>query len=127
MQDSFLSAFTKLNTFSENVTFGAWLKRIVINNSISALKKNSKFNMVPLEKVDLKEDVVENIDYSLLKANDILTKMSHLKSNYKVALTLNLVEGYDYEEIAQIMDISYENSRTTVSRAKSKLKQLLVQ
>lgn len=127
MQDSFLSAFTKLNTFSENVTFGAWLKRIVINNSISALKKNSKFNMVPLEKVDLKEDVVENIDYSLLKANDILTKMSHLKNNYKVALTLNLVEGYDYEEIAQIMDISYENSRTTVSRAKSKLKQLLVQ
>jgi len=44
-----------------------------------------------------------------------------------VAITLNLIEGYDYEEIAQIMDISYENSRTTVSRAKNKLRQLLSQ
>jgi RNA polymerase sigma-70 factor (ECF subfamily) len=127
MQDSFLSAFTKLDTFSENVTFGAWLKRIVINNSISALKKNNKYATIPLEKVDLKDDESEKFDYSMLKAKDILNKMSCLKSNYKVALTLNLVEGYDYEEIAQIMEISYENSRTTVSRAKRKLKQLLIQ
>jgi RNA polymerase sigma-70 factor (ECF subfamily) len=61
----------------------------------------------------------------MLKAGKILNKMSLLKNNYKVALTLNLIEGYDYEEIAQIMEISYENSRTTVSRAKNKLRQLL--
>ena len=53
MQESFLSAFTKLDSFSEKVTFGAWLKRIVINNSITALKKNSRFETEPLEKVDL--------------------------------------------------------------------------
>ena len=125
MQESFLSAFTKLDSFSGTVTFGAWLKRIVINNSLTALKNNNKFNTVPLEKVTVKEVLEENVDYSILKASDILNKVSQLKNNYKVALTLNLIEGYDYEEIAEIMDISYENSRTTVSRAKNKLRQLL--
>lgn len=125
MQESFLAAFTKLDTFSGNVTFGAWLKRIVINNSLTALKKNNKFDTVSLEKVDLKEVDEEISDYSMIKSRDILNKMSQLKNNYKVALTLNLIEGYDYEEIAQIMDITYENSRTTISRAKNKLRQLL--
>ena len=125
MQESFLAAFTKLDSFSGNVTFGAWLKRIVVNNSLTALKKNNKFNKVPLEKVDLKEINEEKENYSMLKSRDILTKVSQLKDNYKVALTLNLIEGYDYHEIAQIMDISYENSRTTISRAKNKLRQLL--
>ena len=125
MQESFLAAFTKLNSFSGNVTFGAWLKRIVINNSLTALKKNNKFDTIPLEKVDLKELNEESEDYSVLKSKDILNKVSQLKNNYKVAITLNLIEGYDYEEIAQIMNISYENSRTTISRAKNKLRHLL--
>ena len=127
MQESFLSAFTKLDSFSGKVTFGAWLKRIVINNSLTALKKNSRFETEPLERVDLKKYHEEVQDYDMLSAKEILSKVSQLKSNYKVALTLNLIEGYDYEEIAQIMNISYENSRTTVSRAKKKLRQLLTQ
>lgn len=125
MQESFLAAFTKLDSFSGNVTFGAWLKRIVINNSLTALKKNKRLETVSLEKVTIKETTEETADYSLLSAKEILEQVSKLKNNYKVAITLNLIEGYDYEEIAQIMDISYENSRTTVSRAKNKLRQLL--
>ena len=129
MQDSFLAAFTKLDSFSGTVTFGAWLKRIVINNSLTALKNKNKLDTISIEKVTTKEveEDEEKPDYSLLKASDILNKVSQLKNNYKVAITLNLIEGYDYEEIAQIMDISYENSRTTVSRAKNKLRQLLSQ
>jgi len=127
MQESFLAAFTKLDSFSGNVTFGAWLKRIVINNSLTALKKNNRLETVSLEKVTVKVVTEEKQDYSLLSAKEILNQVSKLKNNYKVAITLNLIEGYDYEEIAQIMDISYENSRTTVSRAKQKLRQLLSQ
>lgn len=126
MQDSFLAAFTKLNSYSETVTFGAWLKRIVINNSISALNKKNRIDEIPFEKVEFNEtETVEIIDYNNLKCKEILNKMALLKTNYKVAITLHLIEGYDYEEIAQIMNISYENSRTTISRAKSKLRKLL--
>lgn len=125
MQDSFLAAFTKLNSFSGSVTFGAWLKRIVINNSISALKSKKRLDTIPLDKVDYKNFNEEEVNYNVTDVKELLNKVNELKSNYKIALTLNLIEGYDYEEIAQIMDISYENSRTTVSRAKNKLRQLL--
>lgn len=125
MQESFLAAFTKLDSFSENVTFGAWLKRIVINNSLTTLKKNNRINLVSLDKVSIREMEEEKQDYGLLTASEILNKVSQLKNNYKVAITLNLIEGYDYEEIAEIMNISYENSRTTISRAKQKLRELL--
>jgi len=128
MQESFLAAFTKLNTFSGTVTFGAWLKRIVINKSLTALKNHNRLDTVPIEKVVINEvEDKEKQDYSILKASEILNKVSQLKNNYKVAITLNLIEGYDCKEIAEIMDISYENSRTTVSRAKNKLRQLLSQ
>lgn len=125
MQDSFLAAFTKLDSFSGNVTFGAWLKKIVINNSLTALKKNNRIEKVSLEKVVINKVEDDTQDYTLLTTAEILNNVSQLKNNYKVAITLNLIEGYDYEEIAQIMDISYENSRTTISRAKQKLRQLL--
>ena len=125
MQESFLSAFTKLDSFSGNVTFGAWLKRIVINNSITHLKKNNNFDTgLPLEKVTTTYDDVTDYDYTNVKADEVLIKMNQLKDNYKIALTLHLIEGYDYEEIAEIMNISYENSRTTISRAKNKLREL---
>ncbi|MFD1294345.1 RNA polymerase sigma factor [Lutibacter holmesii] len=125
MQESFLAAFTKLSTFSGNVTFGAWLKRIVINKSLTALKKNKRLETVSLEKVTIQNENEETQNYSSLNAKQILEHVSKLKPNYKIAITLHLIEGYDYEEIAQIMEISYENSRTTVSRAKNKLRQLL--
>ena len=125
MQESFLSAFTKLHTFSGNVTFGAWLKKIVVNNSLTALKKSHKFETIPLEIISLEAPKIENEDINKINSTTILTKISQLKINYKIALTLNLIEGYDYEEIAQIMDITYENTRTTISRAKKKLRQLL--
>ncbi|WP_298370224.1 RNA polymerase sigma factor [uncultured Lutibacter sp.] len=127
MQESFLAAFTKLNSFSGNVTFGAWLKRIVINNSLTALKKSNRLETVPIEKnIIIKCESDETVEaYSNFNFKDILTSLNKLKTNYKVALTLNLIEGYDYEEIGEIMNISYENSRTLISRAKNKLRQLL--
>lgn len=125
MQEVFLSAFTKLDSFSGDVTFGAWLKRIVINRTLTEIKKNSRMNMVPIEKadVDTYEDADEN--YQKVEPKMILEKISGLKSNYKVALTLHLIEGYDYKEVAQIMEISYENTRTTISRAKNSLRKAL--
>jgi len=127
MQESFLVAFTKLGTFKGEVTFGSWLKRIVINKSITQLRKNNKYEEVSLDIVpEQSESVEENNEYSMLKAKDIVESINHLKDNYRLALTLNLIEGYDYEEIAEIMKITYQNSRTTISRAKNKLRQLLV-
>ncbi|MBT8303594.1 MAG: RNA polymerase sigma factor [Bacteroidia bacterium] len=129
MQDSFLTAFAKLGNLKEKVTFGSWLKRIVVNNSIQHYNKNSKYNDVPLDDVMYKiEDhsgVPENYEYTNVKAKQVMDSMKELKDNYRVSLTLHLVEGYDYEEISEIMNISYGNCRTTISRAKESLRQKL--
>ncbi|MFT5216363.1 MAG: RNA polymerase sigma factor (sigma-70 family) [Glaciecola sp.] len=132
MQDSFLTAFTKLDSLKESVTFGSWLKRIVINNSIYHYNKSNKYNEVALDDVLFKVEVeneddgiASDYEFTNLKAQQIIETMKTLKDNYRVSLTLHLVEGYDYDEISEIMDISYANCRTTISRAKENLRQKL--
>ncbi len=126
MQDSFLMAFTKLDTLKESITFGSWLKRIVVNNSIYHYKKNSKYEEVPLDnvlyKVEGNNGIPEDYELTNLKAKQVLETIKTLKDNYRVSLTLHLIEGYDYEEISTIMNISYANCRTTISRAKDSLR-----
>ena len=126
MQEAFLTVFTKLSTFKGEVTFGAWLKRIVINKSLTQLKKNNRYEEVKMDVIPNYEVQEEKIDYSLLNVNTVVEKINSLKQNYQLVLTLNLIEGYDYEEIAQIMEYTNENVRTTISRAKKKLKQILL-
>ena len=130
MQESFLSAFTKLHTFKGDVTFGAWLKRIVINNSIYHYKKQQKNRTVDLDDVMYKVEDNDGVasdqnGYTELKAQKVMETMKRLKDNYRGSLTLHLIEGYDYEEISEIMNISYANCRTTISRAKESLRKKL--
>tara|TARA_R110000764_G_scaffold18497_1_gene49662 strand:+ start:378 stop:932 length:555 start_codon:yes stop_codon:yes gene_type:complete len=130
MQESFLSAFTKLHTFKGEVTFGSWLKRIVINNSIHQYRKQQKKNEVALDevlyKVEDNDGIASDYVFTELKAQKVMETMKDLKENYRVSLTLHLIEGFDYEEISEIMNISYANCRTTVSRAKESLRKKLI-
>ena len=129
MQDSFLTAFSKLDTLQEDGTFGPWLKRIVINNSIYRFKQNNKNKWVSLDDkiyaLHETNNTNSDLDASCLDVQQILNTMNALKDNYRIALSLNLIEGYDYEEISQIMGISYANCRTTISRAKENLRNKL--
>ncbi len=129
MQDSFLTAFTKLNSLKETATFGSWLKRIVINNSIYHYKKSTKYDEVPLDdvlyRVEDQDGVSSDYEFTNLKAKQVIETMKSLKDSYRVSLTLHLIEGYDYEEISEIMNITYANCRTTISRAKENLRQKL--
>lgn len=130
MQESFLSAFTKLDTLKEASMFGAWLKRIVVNNSIYHYKQNSKHQDVPLDdvmyKVEDEQGIADSDELLSVKASQIISTMKTLKDNYQMSLTLHLIEGYDYDEISEIMDISHANCRTMISRAKDSLRQKLL-
>lgn len=126
MQDAFLLAFSKLNTLKDIKTFGAWLKRIVINKSIYHYNKSTKFDEVPLDevlyKVEDTDGITEDYEFTSIQAKQIIETMKNLKDNYRIALTLHLIEGFDYEEISEIMRISNANCRTTISRAKESLR-----
>ena len=130
MQESFLTAFTKLNTLEDTKLFGAWLKRIVVNNSIAHYNKATKQNEIPLDTVMYKVEDDNGIDesnHNSEKVKQIIGVMKTLKPNYSLGLSLHLIEGYDYEEICEIMDISYANCRTMISRAKESLRKKLMQ
>jgi RNA polymerase sigma-70 factor (ECF subfamily) len=130
MQESFLTAFSKLNTLEDSTLFGAWLKRIVVNNSIAYYNKRVKQNEVPLDTVMYKvedDDGIDESDYNNGKVKQIMNIMKTLKPNYNLGLSLHLIEGYDYEEICDIMNISYANCRTLISRAKESLRKKLME
>jgi RNA polymerase sigma factor (sigma-70 family) len=128
MQEGFLKAFTKINDFKQEVAFGAWLKRIIVNYSIDFYKKNNQFKAEDFEKTIYKledSDSDENFDFDNLKVKQILDTIRSLKYNYSMVLTLFYIEGYDQEEICEILKISYANCRTTLSRAKESLRKQL--
>ncbi|MFV0522875.1 MAG: RNA polymerase sigma factor [Mangrovibacterium sp.] len=103
--------------------FGAWLKRIVINHSIDYLRKN-KLDTEKIEEVKFegKEDLDIYIEINYEKLHEALAL---LPDNHRVVFTLFVLEGYDHEEIAEILRINYNTSRSHLARAKAKLRQLL--
>lgn len=127
MQESFLNAFTKLDSWQGTSTFGAWLKKIVVNRSINTYNKKLKYQEVTYtDQLKYTEDDGIGIDREEEQQNPkvrkLLKAMDELKENYRIALTLHLIEGYDHEEICDILNISYANCRTTISRAKESLR-----
>jgi RNA polymerase sigma-70 factor (ECF subfamily) len=124
MQEAFLSAFEKIATYSGTVSFGAWLKRIVINRSLDVLNKRKMI----LEDIEnhsyLRDDSAEEIESKQSFENRLeLVKeaIERLPDGYRIILSLYMIEGYDHDEIGEIMGISSSTSRSQLSRAKQKL------
>lgn len=132
MQESFITAFSKLNTFKGSATFGSWLKRIVINKSIVQYRKSQRFVEVPdfLASQEVDDDMydpgISSDDYESVQSSQLLESMNSLHENYRNILSLHFIEGYDYEEICEILNISYANCRTLMSRAKESLRKKLI-
>lgn len=127
VQEAFIKAFAKLHQYKAEVTFGAWLKRIVINKSIDLLKSKKK-QLQTLEEVHLK--VVDTSDDEWLVEDNITIEdvkhaIEQLPEKYKYVIMLFLIEGYDHQEISEILQITEIASRTQLSRGKVKLQALL--
>jgi len=123
MQEAFLKAFSKMDTYKGEVSFGAWLKRIVVNRSLDYLKKRK----VQFEEVNERTTQVADYQMGTKEVDMKLLKeaIQDLSDGYRVVLSLYLIEGYDHEEISQILGISNSSSRTQLLRAKNKLRELL--
>jgi len=122
MQDAFIKVFKNIQGFKGEVTIGAWIKRIVINQCIDYLKKK-RVELVSIEEKQL--DVAVNDDWSVdevVNVNMVTTAINSLPEKYKVVLSLYLLEGYDHQEIAQVLSISEVASRSQLMRGKNKLK-----
>jgi RNA polymerase sigma factor (sigma-70 family) len=129
VQEAFTDAFRSLEDFHYKSTFGAWLKRIVINTSINYLRKR-KMDMIDIDKTNIghlpEEDMTDEQEIQM-KVEDIKKAVGLLPNGYRTVLTLYLFEGYDQEEIAEILQVSHATVRTQYMRAKQKLVQHIKQ
>ncbi len=125
MQESFLSAFDKIETYSGTVSFGAWLKKIVINRSLDSLKKRRLSFEILDEGVIPERDEGSDDDDISDRIEEIRKAIMRLPDGFRVVLTLYLLEGYDHEEIGQILDINPSTSRSQFTRARKKLEEML--
>lgn len=125
MQESFLTAFKKLATYKGEVSFGIWLKRIVVNRSLDYLRKRKvQFEEVKNELPVYEEEVVDESEYT---AEEVRKAITQLSDGYRTILSLILLEGYDHEEVSEILGISNVTSRTQFCRAKQHLRDYLTE
>lgn len=125
MQEAFIKAFKNMDSYKNEVPFGAWLKRIVINQCIDALKKK-KLELISMNEETLR--IVDDEDWMVegsITAEEIKNVIDGLKEKYRLVLSLYLFEGYDHDEIAQILGITSNTSRTHLLRGKRIVKEKL--
>lgn len=125
MQDGFLKAFSKIERYTSEATLGSWLKTIIINQCLDYLKKR-KLEFVPLEDGNI--EIANDEDWIInrpVSPEVILTHIRDLLQKYATVLQLYLIEGYDHQEISEILDIPPKTSRTHLHRGRILLKKQL--
>lgn len=124
----FTSIFTKIGSFKQEGSFEGWMKRIIVNTAITALRSNSKHYEMKQGNEKLgKRGRVEsaNMIYSQINVKDILSQIQQMPAGYRTIFSLYAIEGYSYEEIAQLLEISIGTVRSQLSKARKTLQKKL--
>ena len=125
MQEAFLTAFHRLFSYKNEVSFGVWLKRIVVNRSLDYLRKRKvEFEEAQSDLPVFDEESNDEAEYTVEEVKDAISQLS---DGYRTILSLILLEGYDHEEVSEILGISNVTSRTQFCRAKQHLRDLLIE
>ncbi len=127
LQDAFIKVFDKIHQFKFEGSFEGWIRKIVIN---TALKKYSvrryEKEVVGYEIKDRDESGMEPSAYSHLTQKEIMDLINNLPDGYRVIFNLYVIEGYQHDEIAEMLGIQPGTSRSQLVKARNMLqKQIL--
>ena len=126
MHEGFLTAFEKLDQYKGENKFGGWLKQIVLRKAFNFVKQKEKTIRYNMNEAVLPTTTEEKTEDDKVQIKRLQEALNQLKDRYRNVLILMYFEGYDYEEISSILNLSYGNCRTLVSRAKDQLKQKMM-
>ena len=124
LQESFSEAFMNLERFRFESTFGAWLKRIVVNKCINEIKRK-KADLEYTDDIARYSEKDDDVDLPNLSVDRVKEAMEQLPDGSRMIFQLYLLEGYDHREIAEILDVSESNSKSQYMRAKRRIKDIL--
>ena len=122
IQESFLSAFKSLSSFNGDSSFGTWVKRIVINKSLNALRQK-KQAFTDLDNLHIAFEESEDEDFPEVTPDVIHEAIKSLPEKARVVLNLYLLEGYIHKEIAELLNISESTSKSQYQRARKLLQE----
>lgn len=123
MIESFYKIFSKISQFKDQGSFEGWMKRIVINESLMRIRKKNNLNLhIELEKAyDTKEEAVA---LDQLQYEELLSLLEELPQGYRTVFNLYVIEGYKHREIAELLNISINTSKSQLILAKKRLREL---
>ena len=127
LQEAFINAFRNIDSYRGDATFGAWLKRIVVNKAINAVSRKKHDPIPDDDRWDVAEDEPPADYGDGLTVDRVKRCIEELPDGYRTVLSLYLLEGYDHQEIGEIMGISESTSKSQLNRAKARLRELLTQ
>ncbi len=128
LQDAFIKVFDKIQQFKAEGSFEGWIRRIVVNTALKkyALRRYEK-EVVGYELKDNNEEGMEPSAYAHLSQKDILDLVSQLPDGYRLIFNLYVIEGFQHEEIADMLGIQPGTSRSQLVKARSMLQKQIIQ
>lgn len=121
--EAFFKVFENLERFRGDGSFEGWIRRIVVNEALMFLRKQHNFNMT-VEITDFDEPVRMSV-MDDLAVKDIMKMLSELPTGYRTVFNLYVVEGYKHREIAELLGISINTSKSQLILAKKKMRALI--
>lgn len=126
LMEGFCKVFQKIHMYSGIGSFEGWMRRVITNEALMFLRKDYKFND-HVEIGDIQVAQVSTTADELLAAKDILKLLEQLPTGYRTVFNLYVMEGYKHREIAELLGISINTSKSQLILAKKRLKDLLEQ
>lgn len=123
LQDSFIKAFNKIESYQNKGALGGWLRKLTLNTALEQYRKNKNINQtIELKEINnyVNDDAIEN-----LELEDLLKKIQQLPSGFRTVFNLYAVEGFNHREIAEMLEISDGTSKSQYSRARLLLRQMI--
>ena len=121
---SFTKIFEKIDQFKNEGSFEGWIRRIVVNEALTCLRRNrSMYLETELDQVDYDPNYNNLSDH--LEAEDLLQLVKELPSGYRIVFNLYAIDGYSHKEIAESLGISENTSKSQLSRARTYLQKQL--
>jgi len=124
LQEGFIRVFQNLNTFKGEGSFEGWVRRIMVNGCLESLRKPE--NKIFHEDVnDVESELSYEPNMRKLDVQYVLRKIQELAPGYRAVFNLFVVEGYQHQEIAEMLGISESTSKSQLSRARKLLQEML--
>ena len=121
---SFTKVFDKIGQFKQEGSFEGWIRRIVVNEALTHIRKSrSMYLETDLEEADREPDYSQLADH--LEEEDLMNMIKELPTGYRIVFNMYALDGYSHKEIADHLGISENTSKSQLSRARTYLQKML--